>query len=144
MANLVPTGRLYTSNPSGLKYLKEQAELWQIMRAGPELPSAIRVKELSPSDQLFKRYIKEWRGKPPIKWWTLYEEQFMKEMKTEEKLQGLRAVYKGLLLGRTIVLICFCEDHRVCHRRLVGEFFKQYGVEAVELNPVNSDQLTLF
>jgi uncharacterized protein YeaO (DUF488 family) len=140
----IPTGKLYTSNPAGLKFLKEEAELWQIMRAGPELSNAIRVKELSPSDQLFQSYIRTWRRKPSGEWWPLYEDQFMREMKTEEKLHGLRAVYKRLLLGRNVVLICFCDDHRICHRRLVGEFFKPYGVEAIELNPINSEQISFF
>lgn len=92
----IPTGKLYTSNPAGLKFLKEEAELWQIMRAGPELTSAIRIKELSPSDQLFQSYVKTWRHKPSEEWWPLYEERFMNEMKTDEKLQGLRAIYKRL------------------------------------------------
>lgn len=144
MNSSVPTGKLYTSNPTGLKYLKEEAEIWQIMRAGPELAHAIRVKELSPSDQLFQSYVRTWRHKPSNEWWPLYEDRFMREMKTEEKLYGLRAIYKRLLMGKNVVLICFCDDHRICHRRLVGEFFKSYGVEAVELNPVKTEQLSLF
>ena len=124
MTQLAPIGKLYTSNPAGLKYLKEEAELWQIMRAGPELSNAIRVKELSPSDELFQLYMGMWKGKPADDWWHLYEKKFISEMETEEKLQGLRAIYKKLLLGHTIILICFCEDHRICHRRLVGDFLK--------------------
>jgi uncharacterized protein YeaO (DUF488 family) len=140
----IPIGRLYTSNPAGLKFLKEKAELWQIMRAGPELSNAIRIKELSPSDQLFQSYIRSWRKKPSEEWWPLYENQFMREMKTEEKLQSLRVLYKKLLLGRNVVLICFCDDHRICHRRLVSEFFKPYGVKAIELNPIKSEQISFF
>lgn len=139
-----PNGRLYTTNPTGLKFLKEEAELWQIMRAGPELANAIRVKELSPSDQLFQSYIRTWRHKSSEEWWPLYQERFLKELQTDEKLKGLREVYKSLLKGNNVVLICFCDDHRICHRRLVGEFFKPYGIEAVELNPVNSEQISLF
>lgn len=140
----IPTGKLYTSNPTGLKYLKEEAEIWQIMRAGFEIENALRVKELSPSDGLFQTYIRKWKDQPSEKWWHLYEERFQQEMNTDEKIHGLRAVYKRLLTGKNIVLICFCDDHRICHRRLVGEFFKPYGVEAIELNPVNSEQITLF
>lgn len=140
----IPKGKLYTSNPAGLKFFKEEADLLQIMRAGPDLVNTIRVKELSPSDQLFQSYIRSWRTKPPEKWWPLYEERFMDELKTEEKIYGLREVYKKLLLGRNVVLICFCDDHRICHRKLVGEFFKPYGVEAIELNPIRSEQISLF
>lgn len=138
------TGKLYTSNPTGLKYLKEDVELWQIMRAGYDLPGAIRVEELSPSDQLFQTYLRAWRNKSPKEWWPLYEQRFQKEMQSEEKLKGLRSVYKRLLVGRNVVLICFCDDHRICHRRLIGEFFEPYGVTAIELNPVKTEQITLF
>jgi uncharacterized protein YeaO (DUF488 family) len=139
-----PTGKLFTSNPAGLRYLKEEAEIWQIMRAGFEIKEALRVKELSPSDDLFQTYIRAWRNKPSEQWWSLYEERFQKELKTEEKIYGLRKVYKQLLMGHNVVLICFCDDHRICHRRLVGEFFNSYGVDAIELNPVNSEQISLF
>lgn len=144
LKTIVPTGKLYTSNPAGLKFLKEEAEIWQIMRAGHDLSNAIRVTSLSPSDQLFQSYVRSWRHKPQDEWWPLYEKRFMNEMKTAEKLHGLRAVYKRLLMGRNIVLICFCDDHRICHRRLVGEFFEQFGVEPIELNPIKTEQISLF
>lgn len=144
MLQSTPTGKLFTSNPAGLRYLKEEAEIWQIMRAGFEIKEALRVKELSPSDDLFQTYIRAWRNKPSEQWWSLYEERFQKELKTEEKIYGLRKVYKQLLMGHNVVLICFCDDHRICHRRLVGEFFNSYGVDAIELNPVNSEQISLF
>lgn len=114
------------------------------MRAGHEIPDALRVQELSPSDELFQTYLRAWRNKPPKEWWPFYEQRFKKEMQSEEVLKGLRAVYKRLLLGRNVVLICFCDDHRICHRRLVGEFFEPYGVKAIELNPVKTEQISLF
>lgn len=144
MKKFNPTGKLYTSNPSGLKYIKEDVELWQIMRAGYDLSEALRVQELSPSDELFQTYIRAWKNKSSKEWWPLYEQRFQKEMQSEEKLKGLRAVYKKLLLGQNIVLICFCDDHRICHRKLVGEFFEPYGVKAIELNPVKTEQISLF
>lgn len=140
----IPKGKLYTTNPNGLKYLKDEAELWQIMRAGNEIQNALRVKELSPSDKLFQTYIKYWKDKPPSQWWHIYEKNFLQELMNEEQLHRLRTIYKKLLKGNNIVLICFCEDHRICHRRLVGDFFSRYGVEPIELNPVKTEQLSLF
>ncbi|GAE94614.1 hypothetical protein JCM21714_3789 [Gracilibacillus boraciitolerans JCM 21714] len=141
-----PTGKLYTSNPQGLRYLKEDAELLQITRAGADLPNTTVVKELSPSPYLFKLFVNEWKGKPAEQWWDNYKERFNEELKNETKLIGLRYVYKKLLAGNNVVLICFCSDHRICHRKLVGgEFFKTYGgVKVLELNPVKQDQLSLF
>ncbi len=142
---LKPTGKLYTSNPEGLRRFRiPNAEIWQITRGGYDLTGAKVVRSLSPSPELFRTYVSRWRNLPPEKWWNLYEPCFLKELKTEEKLEGLRAVYKKLLEGKDVVLVCFCEDHRYCHRRLVGEFFEPYGVTAKELNPVTSEQISMF
>ncbi|UAL47971.1 DUF488 family protein [Sutcliffiella horikoshii] len=139
-----PKGQLFTSNPAGLKYLKVEAELWQITRAGIEIPNTILVKQLSPSKNLFLKFINNWKGHNPDSWWHKYEEVFLEELENRETKQCLREVYKQLLKGKNIVLICFCDDHRFCHRRLVGEFFKPYGVQAIELNPIRNEQLYLF
>lgn len=139
-----PTGKLYTSNPSGLRNLNEEAEIWQITRAGVDIPNSIVVKSLSPSPILFQNFIQDWKGKPFEEWWHLYEKRFLEELTTDEKVVGLRDVYKKLLIGTNVVLLCFCKDHRYCHRRLVGEFFKPFGVDAIELNRITEEQLSLF
>jgi uncharacterized protein YeaO (DUF488 family) len=139
-----PSGKLYTSNIEGLKFAPPHAEIWQITRAGHDISGAIVVRSLSPSPQLFQRYLKEWKETNPKEWWPLYEKAFLAELKEEEKLKSLRDIYKKLLQGKDIVLLCFCSDHRYCHRRLVGEFFEPYGVTAVELNPIKIEQLSLF
>lgn len=141
---LIPKGKLYTTNPTGLKYLDTEAELWQIMRSAQTLPNTILVKVLSPSKHLFIKYSQEWKDKPYSEWWPKYEKYFLGELKSVEKMRGLREVYKNLLAGKNIVLICFCSDHRYCHRRLVAEFFEPYGVTAIELNPIKSEQLSIF
>jgi uncharacterized protein YeaO (DUF488 family) len=139
-----PTGNLFTSNPAGLINLNVEAELWQITRGGVQLPNTLLVKNLSPSKTLFLKFVHEWKGYPYDEWWHKYERLFLKELSTEEKLRGLRDVYKRLLLGKNVVLICFCHDHRFCHRRLVAEFFEPYGVKAKELNPIKVEQLSIF
>ncbi|KMK90761.1 hypothetical protein VL03_21400 [Rossellomorea marisflavi] len=142
--NLIPTGNLYTSNPDGLKNLTVTADIWQITRGGVALPNAHVVRELSPSKVLFQKFVHNWKGKPYQDWWHKYEKNFLKEMENEVFKKSLRSVYKELCRGKNIVLVCFCKDHRYCHRRLVGEFFQEYGVKVKELNPVLQDQLTLF
>lgn len=137
-------GKLYTSNPAGIKLLEVDAEIWQITRGKTTLPDMISVKELSPSNHLFQRFLQEWKGNPGDEWWSIYEKEFLQELTTDEKLHGLRKIYKKLYQGQNIVLVCFCKDHNFCHRRLVGEFFKPYGIEAIELNPINNDQLSFF
>jgi len=137
-------GKLYTSNPNGLRYLKEDAEILQITRGGVNIPNTTLLKELSPSPSLFQNYVLDWKDRPFNEWWYLYEKRFLNELETEEKIRGLRDVYKKLLSGKNVVLVCFCKDHRYCHRKIVGDFFKPYGVEPIELNPIFQEQLSLF
>lgn len=140
-----PTGKLYTSNVAGLKKTKNSASILAITRAGYEIQGTEIIRDLSPSEDLFHRYLSEWRNKMDNKeWWPLYEKQFLTELKMENRIQALREIYKKLLRGQDVVLMCYCKDHRYCHRRLVGEFFKEYGVEAEELNPVKVEQINLF
>ena len=143
MASLVkPTGRLFTSNPNGLKKIRIDAELWQITRAGHDIPNAIIVRELSPSLELYNLFINQWKNLPPRDWWDQYEQRFLKELNSPEKLLFLRKIYCKLLKNTNIILICFCQDHIHCHRRLVGDFFRTYDVEVEELNP--KMQLSMF
>jgi uncharacterized protein YeaO (DUF488 family) len=139
-----PTGKLYTSNVTGLKKVDFEAEILLITRAGQEIPNVKVVRELSPSPDLFQTFLNQWKNKNPAEWWHLYEQRFQHELISNEKKRALREVYKKLLNGNDVVLVCFCADHRYCHRRLVGEFFKPYGVEAKEINPLDIEQLTLF
>ncbi len=143
------TGKLYTSNPSGLKHLIIEADVWQITRGGILIPGAILVRGLSPSDELFSKYISQWKQLPLEHWWTEYEQHFLQELESDEKLNSLRTLYKTLQAGNNVVLLCFCKDARYCHRRLVGEFFKKHDIKATELNPTKPDipepqQLTIF
>ena len=145
MTNLrKPTGRLYTSNLPGLKKLNKPADRLLITRAGAEISNVEPVRALSPSPELFHRYLDEWKDRPDKSWWPEYERRFRRELESGEKRTALREVYKRLLRGQDVVLICFCKDHRYCHRRLVGEFYEEYGVQAEELNPVTVEQIDLF
>lgn len=129
-----PTGRLFTSNPAGLKHLNEEAEIWQITRGGTLIPGAILVRTLAPSPDLFNKYLYEWKDLALKEWWQKYQEQFLKELDSKEKTEILRTMYKKLLAGTNIVLLCLCKDYSYCHRKLVGEFFAKYNVEVTELN----------
>jgi|AKZA01.1.fsa_nt_gi Protein of unknown function, DUF488. len=137
-------GKLYTSNVEGLKKINFTADIYLITRAGYDVNGTIRLKGLSPSPDLFQRYIKEWKDvSDPEKWWPYYKKIFSDELKTDEKLHDLRFIYKELLRGKNIVLVCFCKNHKYCHRSLVGDFFLEYGVKVTELNPAEFEPVFL-
>lgn len=137
-------GKLYTSNLAGLKKKNFDADVLLITRAGVEVPGVEIIRDLSPSNGLFQKYLNSWKDHPDYSWWPKYEERFMIELTSDVKLNALRDIYKRLLHGENIILVCFCKDHRYCHRRLVGEFFEKYDVQVSELNPVKYEQITLF
>ncbi len=142
-------GKLYTSNPHGLKYLEQEAEVWQITRVGVLISGAILARGLSPSEELLKMYLNQWKELLPEQWWPEYEKYFLRELETEEKKSNLRTLYKTLQAGKNVVLLCFCKDVKYCHRKLVGQFFEKYDIEVIELRPEESEmieprQLTIF
>lgn len=142
---LNPPGKLYTCNARGLKKVNFPADILMITRAGFEVPNAEIIRDLSPSPDLFQTYLNEWKDKEPYEvWWPKYEKRFLAELKLESRVVALRDVYKRLIVGHNVILVCFCKDHRYCHRRLVGEFFEQFGVKAQELNPIEVEQINLF
>lgn len=141
---MIPKGHLFTSNPAGLKKVDFNADILLITRAGPELENVEIMRDLAPSSELFQRFVNNWKDSGNFDWWPQYEEKFKIEMKSNIKLQALRDVYKRLYKGKNVILVCFCKDHRYCHRRLVGDFFEEYGIHATELNPITIEQITLF
>ncbi|RIX59627.1 DUF488 domain-containing protein [Paenibacillus nanensis] len=138
------TGQLFTSNPAGLKKIDFDASILLITRAGPEIDRVEIVRDLAPSPQLFQALLSKRKASDNYDWWPEFEEKFNFELQSGIKLQALRDVYKRLRKGENVVLVCFCKDHRYCHRRLVGKFFDEYGYTSTELNPVTVEQMTLF
>jgi len=142
---LNPTGQLYTCNVSGLSKISMKADRLLITRAGFDVPNVEIIRDLSPSPELFQTYLTQWKDKvSPDIWWSDYENRFTHELQLESRIKALRDVYKRLIQGRNVILLCFCKDHRYCHRRLVGNFFNEFGAEAHELNPVVIEQMQFF
>jgi uncharacterized protein YeaO (DUF488 family) len=138
-------GKLFTSNPRGLKNLTVEAEIWQITRGKTIIPNTVLVRGLAPSKELFAKFLGKWKQLDPKMWWEEYEELFLSELKTEEKKSMLRVLYSSIKSGKNVVLLCFCKDARFCHRRLVGQFMAEHGTEVIELDlPGRARQLTIF
>lgn len=90
------------------------------------------MPELAPGWDLYNQYLHNWKGKPPAKWWPLYEKAFNEELQSEVKLAALRRLWSLVNSGKVIGLVCFCPVDTYCHRRLVAEFLQEHGVIAEE------------
>lgn len=126
------SGKVVTMSVSTAKHAKVD-EFWLITRAGPDIPGMTRHRELAPSQDLFQRYVLEWKGQPPEKWWSLYTKVFGLELQSQEKLEALRVLYRKVKQGLVIGLVCYCPDATCCHRRLVATFLAEHGIKAQEV-----------
>jgi uncharacterized protein YeaO (DUF488 family) len=137
-------GKLYTSNLVGLKKKDFEADVLLITRAGAEINNLELMRELAPSSDLFQTFLELWKGSPGEDWWPKYKQRFLLELNTPTKKNALLNVLSRLQIGKNVVVVCFCQDHRYCHRSLVGEYFKNNEIEVEELDPILYEQLRLF
>ena len=98
-------------------------EVWGIVRSSRQLPKDVfHAPLLSPSNELFQQYL-HWRAEGE---WT--QEKFDKEytpiFKQELQNPKVQTLLKNLIKKaetKNILLVCFCKDERMCHRKLVFE-----------------------
>ncbi len=128
------TGRVIVTAVSHIKEVSCD-EVWQIMRGGPDIGGAVRVKALAPGDNLFHQYLNQWKDADPQEWWHLYEEQFIKDLNWG-MIKKLMALVKS---GKTIALFCFCRNVDYCHRSIVAKILQEQGA-AVEVYEPDKNQ----
>jgi len=142
------SGYVVTSNIASIKNIVCD-EVWQITRSGKYISGALWMPELAPGPYLYRRFVFEWKNKPVKEWWHTYKDEFEKELKTKEKINALRKLRSLVESGKVIALVCFCKESKYCHRTLIGDLLKQYGIRVEELTKDKSstntyEQLTLF
>jgi uncharacterized protein YeaO (DUF488 family)/Uri superfamily endonuclease len=73
---------------------------------------------LAPSRELHTN----WCGKRGNKMtWGEYRRRFLQEMRGEEATAALQRLRELYAAGKTVTLLCYCEDDKHCHRRLVKD-----------------------
>lgn len=124
-------GKLYLVSVSNLKKLPTNIYVkLLITRKRLDIAGVLYAPKLAPSSQLFNKYLKEWKNKPPKEWWDKYSTIFNEEL--VYKKPQLRRLYKMLNVSIDVALICFC-NRRECHRYLVADYLAKYGVEVIEI-----------
>lgn len=124
-------GKLYLVSVSNLKKLPTNIYVkLLITRKKLDIDGVFYAPKLAPSSQLFSKYLKEWKNKPPKEWWDKYSTIFNKEL--TYKRPQLRHLYGILNIGINVALICFC-NRKECHRYLIADYLAKYGVEVIEI-----------
>jgi len=133
---LIPEGNLYLSSVISIDKLPEYVttRLLITRRKGRVITGVTWYPLLAPSEQLFTRYIKEWKYKNVPNWWDLYKESFIKEMVEEPMLSSMGLMLKKIKQGEDIAFICFCTNKKKqCHRYLLSEVFKACGIKIIDV-----------
>jgi len=105
-------------------------EKWLITRGGEGLPGYKRVPELAPSEELFNKYIDYWKDKPASIWWEKYKSEFMQQFKNPQFIMKLALLYEKVYnQNQNILLVCFCQKVKYCHRKIVASFLAEKGLK---------------
>lgn len=111
-------------------------QIWGVVRSPKNLSSLQKftknprfehVPELSPSWDLFKKYLQlkrngDWNQEA---FFNIYLPLFLNEMRNPTAKRKLAELIKLDKEGYNICLFCFCQDEKMCHRSILGYLFKK-------------------
>ncbi len=129
---MITLGSMKDINPS--KY----DETWIIVRSLSNKKAlnninTFHVPELSPSPELFKAYL----GWKEVDWGQdrfqkSYVPRFIIEMLLDKAAKDkLNELYFKDKAGKSILLVCFCNDEDICHRSVVGGILQGVGCKVI-------------
>lgn len=105
-------------------------EVWAIVRSLKNPGNLKHISELSPSWNLFKKYLQL----QDSGWWNtetfrnIYVPTFLREMQTGTARRKLSELMELDRQGKRICLVCFCSDETLCHRSIVAGILQYAGV----------------
>lgn len=107
-------------------------EIWAIVRSlKSKSPYLIQVPELSPSWNLFKKYLalKEQNNWNENTFQTVYRPQFLTELAQDKQAQAkMEELISKHNAGKSIALVCFCTDPNLCHRSIISDILHAKGI----------------
>lgn len=112
---------------------KKYDEVWAIVRSIRNLGMMHHVPELSPSWNLFKRYL---QLRDVGKWNTetfrsVYVPIFLEELKATVAHRKLEELIESDSHGEDICLVCFCSDELTCHRSIIAGVLQYIGIQVL-------------
>lgn len=96
-----------------------------------QLPFGARqVKDLAPSDELFKEYRKAVHRETFTSEWfeNIYVPKFLQDLSTNQNARIMLDNLCKVSYEQNILMGCFCQDSRQCHRTIVANIL--YGMGA--------------
>lgn len=107
-------------------------EVWWIVRSPQREPENEKhVPELSPSEGLFKEYRRVFHARKFDEEYfqTIYVPRYLQELAVNKQAIHMLNFLHDESLRKNIVLGCFCECERLCHRSIVAGILLGMGAE---------------
>ena len=114
-----------------LRNVPQGTTIWAIVRSlKHQKPGMIQVKDLSPSKELFHKYL----SLKAVGRWNeatfkeIYVPRFLYEIRSNKKaIDLLNEIYKIDKAGGDIALVCFCHEEDKCHRSIIAGLLQAVG-----------------
>lgn len=128
----VEKGSLYLMNINGIKGIEDQLAFKVFgVRIAKFLPNGWELRqELAPSRTLlFKAKAleknKEW---DTTAFQEFYLPNYLNEIRQNDKAyKEINEIATTLNKGHNVYYACYCKDHTICHRSIVGDIFERNG-----------------
>lgn len=109
----------------------EYDEVWAIVRSLRNPGKMKHVPELSPSWNLFKKYLSlrdsgKWSA---AAFQDVYVPTFLQEIRNAAARRKLTELIELDRQGKRICLACFCPDETLCHRTIVAGILQYAGIQ---------------
>ena len=116
--------KIYTSYFANFKNIPDNIVPISICRRSPKGYDGIEYKLLAPSSAL----LSEWRKHHDE---AEYKFKFSKQLVSLNALEIIVAL-GHMSCGRDVVLVCYEETSKFCHRHIVAEWLNKHGYEVTE------------
>lgn len=106
-------------------------EVWAIVRSLKNPGRMKQAAELSPSWNLFKKYLAlreagRWNAET---FENVYVPVFLKEMQNAAARKKMAELITMDRQGKRICLACFCPDETMCHRSIIAGILQHSGIQ---------------
>jgi uncharacterized protein YeaO (DUF488 family) len=132
-------GKLYLSNISKSGWFGENVSKLFIARQPIKNMDKYKMEwpiELVPSYDLWYEFTHRKIN------WDDYYKRYRKEVILNPKCKDmLDKIMKRLKNGEDIMLICYCDKSKFCHRGILGEYFINEGVEVINLDEYDDSKI---
>lgn len=123
--------KLYTTYLANMKNIADTCKTAIIMRFPPFIPKdgdTIHCIELSPKGELLSEYKKD-------NDYEKFKEKLFEQFNNNKENGKLMLDYIQETLDNynDVCLVCCEKDFNICHRKIIGEYFEEFGYEWEEL-----------